>query len=154
MADQQDIHLLPWGDAPNAYYDAVEYAKGHEHIYVFREGQTPEEFWAELEAAEVRTRLGLAPGRTMPTEEEIAAGPVPMPVHVDYGVFRARWTDEELAGLFAVRKTTWQVDDYVTLASGQGHVNLSGPTAAQAKALFVQLGVLTAERADAIFATG
>jgi hypothetical protein len=79
--------------------------------------------------------------------------PPPPPVLVPYGVFRARWEPDELAGLFAARKTSWQVDDYITLASGQGHVNLSGDTTARAKALFLKLGVLTAERADAIFAT-
>jgi hypothetical protein len=79
--------------------------------------------------------------------------PPPQPVIVPYGAFERRWTDDELAGLFGVRKTTWQVDRYITLASAQGHVNLSGPTAAAAKALFVELGVLTAERADVIFAT-
>lgn len=75
------------------------------------------------------------------------------PVLLDYGVFRRRWTDDELAGLFAIRNTVWQVDDYIGLAQAQGHVNLSGRTGERAKALFVKLGVLTAERAAAIFAT-
>jgi hypothetical protein len=78
----------------------------------------------------------------------------PPPVIIPYGVFRARWEPEEIEALFEVRNTHWQVDDYITLASGQGHVNLSGATAGQAKALFVSLGVLTVERAEAIFATG
>lgn len=79
--------------------------------------------------------------------------PEPGPIIIPYAAFRARWTDDEMAGLFSTRKTVWQVDDYITLASAQGSVNLSGPTAAAAKALFVKLGVLTAERTDAIFAT-
>lgn len=78
--------------------------------------------------------------------------PPPPPVIIPYGVFRSRWTDDELDGLFSTRKTSWRVDDYIGLAQAQNSVNLSGPTAAAAQALFVKLGVLTAERAAAIFA--
>ena len=74
------------------------------------------------------------------------------PILVPYGVFRARWQPAELEALLAVKNPDWRVEAYVTLASAQGHVNLFGETAGQAKALFVALGVLTAERADAIFA--
>jgi len=77
----------------------------------------------------------------------------PAPILIDYGVFRSRWLPAELEALFEARKLHWQVDDFVSLAGAQGHVNVSGPTAAQAKALFAQLGVLTVERADVIFAT-
>lgn len=73
------------------------------------------------------------------------------PVLIDYGVFRSRWLEPELEALFEARKAHWQVDDFASLAAAQGHVNLSGSTAAAAKALFVSLGVLSAERADAIF---
>jgi hypothetical protein len=152
MTEEPEIHLIPYGDVPNTYIDVMEAMRGHEHIYVFRAGQTPEEFWAELEAAKVRVAHGLPPGRTMPTAEEIAAGPMAQPVIIPYGVFRARWRKEELEALFAAKKTDWRVEDYVTLALAQGHVNLSGPTAAEAKTLLVVLGVLSAERADAIFA--
>ena len=74
------------------------------------------------------------------------------PVIIPYGDFRARWEPVELEALFEARKGEWQVDDFVTLASAQGHVNLSGATAAAAKALFVLHGVLTAERAEVVFA--
>ena len=74
-------------------------------------------------------------------------------VQLDYGVFRLRWTDAEREALHAARKTDWRVDDFVGLAQAQGHINLTGPVAPQAKALFVALGVLTRERADAVFAT-
>ncbi len=76
----------------------------------------------------------------------------PAPILIAYGVFRGRWEPTELQGLFAAKNSDWRVEDYVTLASAQGHVNLSGPTAAAAKALFVDLEVLTPERAAAIFA--
>lgn len=49
------------------------------NVYALREGQTFEEFEAEAEASKVRLELGLPPGRTMPTKEEIAAGPLPPP---------------------------------------------------------------------------
>jgi hypothetical protein len=75
----KEIHLIPYG--VNTYLDVVAAMDGVESIYVFREGQTPEEFWSELEAAEVRAKHGLSPGRAMPTAEEIAAGPLPLPPH-------------------------------------------------------------------------
>jgi hypothetical protein len=79
--------------------------------------------------------------------------PLPAPpVLVPYGDFRARWQPTELQAMFTAKNTDWRVEDYVTLASAQGHVNLSGATAAQAKTLFVALGVLTVERAETIFA--
>jgi hypothetical protein len=76
----------------------------------------------------------------------------PLATIVPYGEFRLRWTWSELSALFDARKTHWQVDDFVSLAAAQGNVNLSGDTAAAAKALFVSLGVLAEERAEAIFA--
>lgn len=78
-------------------------------------------------------------------------GPAYAPV-VDYGAFRARWTAEEREALHAARQSDWRVDDFVGLAQAQGHINIGGSVAPQAKALFVALGVLTAERADVVFA--
>lgn len=78
-------------------------------------------------------------------------GPAYAPV-IAYGEFRARWTAEELAALHAARQSDWRVDDFVGLAQAQGYINISGSVAPQAKALFVALGVLTAERADVVFA--
>lgn len=74
-----EMHLIPWEGQRNHYLDAVQYFSGVEHVYVFREGQTYDEFMAELAAAKVREDMGLAPGRAMPTKEEIAAGPLPAP---------------------------------------------------------------------------
>lgn len=71
---------------------------------------------------------------------------------IPYAAFRARWTAEELQALFAVKTADWRVEDYVNIAVAQNAVNLSSPTTAAAKALFVANGVLTAERADLIFA--
>ena len=73
-----ELHLIPYGDMPNVYIDAIDLMRGTEHIYGLREGQTPEEFWDELEAAKVREEYGLPPGRTMPTDEEIAASIPPV----------------------------------------------------------------------------
>ena len=77
----------------------------------------------------------------------------PTPVLIPYGIFRARWQPEELEALFEQRKLHWQVDDFISLATAQDHINLSRSTAAQAKVLFVSLGVLTEGRADVIFAS-
>lgn len=67
-----EIHLIPT-ELPNVYVDAVKLVRGEIHLHGFRDGQTPEEYWAEIEAAEARARLGLPFGRAMPTEKEIAA---------------------------------------------------------------------------------
>jgi len=48
-------------------------------VCALRAGQTPEEFVSEMAAAEARAMHGLLPGRTMPSVEEIAAGPVEPP---------------------------------------------------------------------------
>lgn len=77
--EPDEMHLIPWEGKANHYFDAIQDFVGVEHVYVFREGQTYDEFMAELAAGRERERLGLPPGRTMPTEEEIAAGPVPEP---------------------------------------------------------------------------
>ena len=78
----------------------------------------------------------------------------PSPILIPYGEFRLRWEPAELEALFEAKKTDWRVEDYVTLASAQGHVNLTGETAAAAKALFIHLAILSQERADEIFAAG
>lgn len=83
-----------------------------------------------------------------PPAEELPPTPI---LIVPYGTFRARWDTAELEALFEARKVHWQVDDFVSLASAQNAVNLSGATAAEARSLFVSLGVLTAERAEEIF---
>ena len=79
--------------------------------------------------------------------------PPERPVIIPYGVFRARWEPGELEALFEARKTHWQVDDFVSLAAAQNAVNLSRSTAAEARSLFVSLGVLSAERAEEIFSS-
>lgn len=111
----------------------------------FAEGET----WIEDEAAQI----GWAHDGEAFTPPAREPEPDPGPVLIPYGNFRARWEASEFEALFAAKNTDWRVEDYVTLASAQGHVNLSGETAAAAKALFVQMGVLSAERADIIFAT-
>jgi hypothetical protein len=70
---------------------------------------------------------------------------------VPYSAFRARWTQGEVQALFAAEQADWQVRDYVNLATAQGHVKLGGATANEAKAKFIALGVLSAQRANEIF---
>ena len=96
---------------------------------------------------------GIAEEALSEDDPELVAylSPEPEPILIPYGAFRARWEPEELEALFAAKKADWRIEDYVTLASAQGHVNLSGSTAAAARALFVALGVLSEERASAIF---
>ncbi|MCB1499703.1 MAG: hypothetical protein KDK07_07910 [Bauldia sp.] len=126
------MRLIPEG-RPNHYLDAEAREAGVEHIVVLREGQTVQEFLDERAA-------------------EASAEPEPEIVIIPYAAFRARWEPEELAALFEAKKTDWRVEDYVTLASAQNAVNLSSKTTKAAKALLVAAGVLTAERADKIFA--
>lgn len=77
-----ELHLVVWNEAhPNTYFDAAQFNdEGVLHFHALREGQRVEEYLSELEAGQVREKLGLAPGRTMPTKEEIEADPVPPPL--------------------------------------------------------------------------
>lgn len=75
----------------------------------------------------------------------------PPRIIVPYVKFRAQWTDSEKAALHAATASKWQIDDFVGLARAQNSVNLSGETAAQAKAAMVEYGILTQDRADIIF---
>lgn len=76
--EEKDYHFVVWDEAhPNTYFDAeVLNSDGVLHFHSMRPGQTAAEYIAEIEAAKVREQYGLPPGRTMPTAEEIAAGPV------------------------------------------------------------------------------
>ena len=93
----------------------------------------------------------LSPGVAFAEVFERRNNPPAAPVILPYGAFLARWTDAELEALFGARKTDWRVDNLVTLAAAQDSVNLSGERAAQAKALFVALKVLSRARADIVF---
>lgn len=109
----------------------------------FPEGET----WIETEEAQIGwSHDGKDFTPPPPPEPE-----PPAAVIISYGAFRALWTDDELAALFAAKKNDWRVEDYCALAAAQNAVNLSGETAAEAKALFVAIGVLSEERADVIF---
>ena len=101
-----------------------------------------------------RPQPGLAEEPLAEDDPELVAylAAEPGPTLIPYGVFRARWQPEELQGLYAAKNADWRVEDYVTLAAAQNHVNLTGSTAAAARALFVALDVLTEERAETIFA--
>lgn len=70
---------------------------------------------------------------------------------LSYDAFRSRWTEEELAAMAQALTTDPRVLEVVIIARSQGRVNLSSVIAAAAKALFVEVGVLTSERADEVF---
>ncbi len=86
------------------------------------------------------------------TVEADVITPTPDPIiFIDYGTFRARWTDAEKAALFKVQQTDWRINDWINLAAAQGGVKLNGVDALAAKAAMVTANVLTQVRADVIF---
>jgi hypothetical protein len=99
-----------------------------------------------------------------PIEDEVAQALNPMPppapqVLVPYVQFEDRWEPGELELLFDLEKSDWRVRRFINRATVQGHINLTGiddpestSMAKAAKGLFVELGVLSAQRADVIFA--
>lgn len=132
----------------------VQIADGAVVNRIVAQGALPSDWFGEHEnwVEDEDAQIGWAFDGAVFTPPTPPPEPPPGPVLVPYGTFRARWQPSELQAMFAAKNADWRVEDYVTLASAQGHVNLSGSTAAQAKTLFVAMGVLTAERADAIFA--
>lgn len=71
-----------------------------------------------------------------------------------YSAFRDLWTTDEREALHTARLAHWQIDDFVGLAQAQNAVNLSGATAAAAKAALIDVGVLSPKRADVLFKSG
>lgn len=77
----------------------------------------------------------------------------PAPVtRLNYAAFRARWSETEKQALHAASAASWQLDDFIGLAQGQGFVDLDPAVCADAKAALVAANVLTQARADLIFA--
>jgi len=58
----------------------------------------------------------------------------------------SRLTPAEREALFTARRTVWQVDYFLTRASTTGIVSTSDPDLDQAKVMFAQLGIITADR--------
>lgn len=94
-------------------------------------------------------------------EDEIAAAiadleadpPPPPPVHVTYAALRARMSDAEVEAIHKLRRTSWQVDDFVmAAASEKDGIDLRGARTEAAKAMLVKLGVFNEARAAEVFA--
>lgn len=122
---------------------------------IVAEGELPPEWFSEGETwvADDEAQIGWTyDGSTFTAPQAPASEPGP--VIVPYAVFRDRWEQSEIQALFALQASDWRVQDVISRALAQGHVNLSSATAAAAKALFVNLGALSSERADVIFDTG
>lgn len=71
---------------------------------------------------------------------------------IDGAAFLSRVTDQEYADTLALAQSNAQVARWLDILRMRGVIDVSGNTARAAKAGLVQLGVLTAERADVIFA--
>lgn len=71
---------------------------------------------------------------------------------VPAGEFMDRWTTAELAAFYAAKKTDPILDAFDGLVSRIGGVRLGSERALGGKAYLVNLGILTAARADAVFA--
>jgi len=93
--------------------------------------------------------------------EWVAAGNTPdpyvppptLPVTIfDGATFLSRVTDDEYAAITA--SSNVQVRRWLDIFRLRGEIDVTGETALRAKAGLVALGLLTAERAEVIFATG
>lgn len=82
--------------------------------------------------------------------EPQAADPI-RPVPIEGAVFLARFTDDELAAAYAAEASNIQVRRWFETLRMRGEIDITGATAAAAKAGMVALGVLTQERADETF---
>lgn len=74
---------------------------------------------------------------------------LPPPPPIDGATFLGRVTDEEYAAI--VGSTNIQVKRWLDIFRLRGEIEVTGNTAQAAKAGLVALGLLTQERADAIF---
>lgn len=123
------------------------------HIARALQNLRPSAQWS-LTGTDLATLDWLDTEQDRPSDEEIAAeadrlAALPEPVLIGYAAFRSRWTDPEKAALHGARAVSWQIDDFISLATANGNIDLS--IANEAKAAFVAAGVLTQERADEIF---
>ena len=93
-------------------------------------------------------------------EDEIAAAiadleadpPPPPPIYVSYADLRAKLTDAEVEAIHKLRRTSWQVDDFLmAAASSKEGVDLRSERTAAAKALLVKGAVFNEARADEVF---
>ena len=105
--------------------------KNNGNIYVTRANQTLAELLDELAQPE--------------------ATPAPRRV-VDGVSFLARVTDQEMAAVLAAAAQNIQIARWVEQLRMLGEIDLDGATAQAAKAGLVAAGLLTAERADIVFA--
>jgi hypothetical protein len=74
------------------------------------------------------------------------------PAKISYGTMRIRMTEVEREAVLVACRSNWQIDDFVRLAQAEGEINLASDVTATAKAAVVAAGLLTPERADAVFA--
>jgi hypothetical protein len=81
--------------------------------------------------------------------------PAPAPRTVIDGVsFLNRVTDQEYAAVLAAARQSPQIARWLDILRLRGEVDVAGATAQAAKAGLVAAGLLTADRADVIFAAG
>jgi hypothetical protein len=74
------------------------------------------------------------------------------PARLAYAAVRLRLTEAERAAILVARRADAALDDWITLAAAEGEIVLGSATTEAAKAALVAAGLLTAERAAAVFA--
>lgn len=76
---------------------------------------------------------------------------LPVPAIVEGAAFLARVTDAEYAAALAAATSNPQVARWLDILRMRGEIDVNGRAALAAKAGLVALGILSTERADAIF---
>lgn len=77
--------------------------------------------------------------------------PAADPVPISYSELRAKMTPAERQKISELRRTVWQIDDFVTWAAGSNVFDLNSSDVTEAKAAMIDAGVFTAERAAEVF---
>jgi hypothetical protein len=89
-----------------------------------------------------------------PPAERSGDTPPPPRTIIDGVTFLGRVTDQEYAAVLAAARQSPQIARWLDILRLRGEVDVAGSTAQAAKAGLVAAGLLTPERADAIFAAG
>jgi hypothetical protein len=76
----------------------------------------------------------------------------PVKTTVDGLTFLNRFTDEEYGNILKAAQTDVQIARWLDMFRLSREIDVAGQTAQEAKAAFVEKGLLSAERADVIFA--
>jgi hypothetical protein len=104
--------------------------------------------------AEADFRLAIVPDDDFAAllNAQLAADRAKTPPPMDGVTFMGRFTDAELQAIYAAAASSIQLTRWIEMLRLRGEIELAGSTALAAKAALVAAGLLSQDRADAVFA--